>query len=37
MAYKAKGRKDRKTFKTTAAKSNKMNAVSNHPRGGIRL
>lgn len=29
--------KGRKIFKTTANKTNKMNATGNLPRGGIRL
>ena len=30
-------RKGKKIFKTTATKTNKMNATGNLPRGGIRL
>ena len=38
MRYKARPRKDRKVFRTTAIKTNKKNLVSSvTPRGGIRL
>lgn len=37
MAYKAKRRKDRKIFRTTANKTTKINQTGSLPRGGIRL
>lgn len=37
MRYRARPHKDKKIFKTTATKTNKMNATRSIPRGGIRL
>lgn len=35
--YRANPRKDKKIFRTTAAKTKKINETGNLPRGGIRL